>query len=311
MEEPVFFSWFVDQFIPHLKKVKELLPNVEPTQKALLMFDGHKSHISARLVKAAIENQIILFRLPSHLTHRLQPLDFSVFGPLKTGWNRILLAEMRKCLGVTNKDKMSKKDFSIAVKNLWVKYLTPDIIISGFIGTGSLPVDPTKFPQDYYDQVALARYKSSIKQHVTAEDQSPLMNANELSRENDGTIVPMVVDHTEPVLSTGQISENINKNQISSCSNNPSNETANGKAARRSVIDFFVNKIKATVESSVTSTPKEKQIRLKQLQYGEVLTSEQVLERLRQEEERRKSKAPKRKSGKEGKNPQTRPKKKY
>lgn len=32
-----------------------------------------------------------MLRLPSHLTHRLQPLDYGVFGPLKKGWDRILL----------------------------------------------------------------------------------------------------------------------------------------------------------------------------------------------------------------------------
>ncbi|XP_072377217.1 uncharacterized protein [Diabrotica undecimpunctata] len=48
---------------------------------------------------------------------------------------------MRECLGVINKNKMSKKDFSIAIKDLWIKYLTPDIIVPGFVGTGSLPVD--------------------------------------------------------------------------------------------------------------------------------------------------------------------------
>lgn len=54
--------------------------------------------------------------------------------------NRILLSEMRKSLGISNKEKNS-----IAVEELCSKYLTPDIIVSGFIGTGS-PVNPIKFP---------------------------------------------------------------------------------------------------------------------------------------------------------------------
>ena len=36
--------------------------------------------------KLAEENNIELFCLPPHTTHRTQPLDVGVFGPLQTHW---------------------------------------------------------------------------------------------------------------------------------------------------------------------------------------------------------------------------------
>lgn len=39
------------------------------------------------MIDLAIEHNIILFELPPHTTHRLQPCDVGVFGPLKREWN--------------------------------------------------------------------------------------------------------------------------------------------------------------------------------------------------------------------------------
>jgi hypothetical protein len=39
------------------------------------------------MVDTAIETDVILFCLPAHTTHRLQPCDVGVFGPLKKHWN--------------------------------------------------------------------------------------------------------------------------------------------------------------------------------------------------------------------------------
>ena len=51
--------------------------------KRLLLCDGHDSHISAQFVRFCIDHHIILFLLPPHSSHLLQPLDVGVFSPLK------------------------------------------------------------------------------------------------------------------------------------------------------------------------------------------------------------------------------------
>ena len=52
-------------------------------RKRLLICDGHDSHISAPFVRFCIDNNIVLFLLPPHSSHLLQPLDVGVFSPLK------------------------------------------------------------------------------------------------------------------------------------------------------------------------------------------------------------------------------------
>jgi len=58
----------------------------------LLMLDGHSSHYTLGLVKAAAAaaaKDVIIFCLPPHMTADSQPLDTSCFGPLKTYWFEI------------------------------------------------------------------------------------------------------------------------------------------------------------------------------------------------------------------------------
>ena len=54
---------------------------VSHENRHLLIFDGHGSHIALQTVEAANTMGIDLLTLPAHTTHRLQPLDVSVFGP--------------------------------------------------------------------------------------------------------------------------------------------------------------------------------------------------------------------------------------
>lgn len=57
-------------------------------QHALFIFDGHASHRSVRILEEAINSDIVLIKLPSYLTDKLQPLDKCIFGPVKTGWEK-------------------------------------------------------------------------------------------------------------------------------------------------------------------------------------------------------------------------------
>ena len=47
-------------------------------QPVFLLVDGHSSHMTLDLIDLARENSIILFCLPPHTTHLLQPLDLNI-----------------------------------------------------------------------------------------------------------------------------------------------------------------------------------------------------------------------------------------
>ena len=49
----------------------------------MLVFDGHRSHLTDEFTYYCWEHYIIPFQLSAHSTHLLQPLDIGVFQPFK------------------------------------------------------------------------------------------------------------------------------------------------------------------------------------------------------------------------------------
>ena len=66
--------------------LKHFLQYAVASRPLLLVLDGHSSHYQPELVHHAKENDVIMFCLPPHTTHESQPLDVSVFKPLKQHW---------------------------------------------------------------------------------------------------------------------------------------------------------------------------------------------------------------------------------
>ena len=54
----------------------------------LLICDGHGSHVNSEIVELAHTNNIHILCLPPHTTHKLQPLDVGVFGPMQRAWSK-------------------------------------------------------------------------------------------------------------------------------------------------------------------------------------------------------------------------------
>ncbi|XP_065644287.1 uncharacterized protein LOC136075348 [Hydra vulgaris] len=66
--------------------LKHFVKFARPTadHKVLLIMDNHESQFSLQSLEYAIEKHVCMMTLPPHTSHKTQPLDRSVFGPLKT-----------------------------------------------------------------------------------------------------------------------------------------------------------------------------------------------------------------------------------
>ena len=73
-------QWFSKIFIPFATQRNK------SGRPILLVSDGHQSHETPEMHFLAFENNVILFSLPPHTTHKLQPLDVEVFGPFQKAW---------------------------------------------------------------------------------------------------------------------------------------------------------------------------------------------------------------------------------
>ena len=94
-------------FLLWLKKI--FLKYAVPQRPILLLTDGHKSHITLEVVDTCRENESILFCLPPHTTHALQPLDVAVFKSLKDNFSKAVRAlSFSKTNFVVTKGEFSK-----------------------------------------------------------------------------------------------------------------------------------------------------------------------------------------------------------
>lgn len=79
MKEEQFIQ-YAKHFVTHTKSSKE-----RPT---VLLLDNHESHLSIEALDFLKNNGVTVLSFPPHCSHKLQPLDRSVYGPLKHYINR-------------------------------------------------------------------------------------------------------------------------------------------------------------------------------------------------------------------------------
>ena len=86
----VFQTYLDEHFLKYAQKP------LDPDQKMLILYDGHKSHVCKPVVDWAREHGVVLFVLPPHCSHILQPLDIGWFSPMKAKFNQECQLSMRQ-----------------------------------------------------------------------------------------------------------------------------------------------------------------------------------------------------------------------
>ncbi|KAJ8343529.1 hypothetical protein SKAU_G00308580 [Synaphobranchus kaupii] len=114
---------FLDHLIEHTQ--------CTPDRPMLLILDNLKAHISLKAVEKAKSNGIVLLTLPPHTSHRMQPLDVTVYGPFKTLYSRALDGWMRCNPGKT----VSIYQIAGLVNEAFLSAVTPRNITAGFKST--------------------------------------------------------------------------------------------------------------------------------------------------------------------------------
>ena len=143
MTTEVFAEWF-NKFVALVTE-----------RPLLLIFDGHLTHVSIKVIEKAIEENVTILKLPPHVTDKLQPLDVACFGPLKREWEKTL----NDWINVWGpKQTMKKSTFVNKLGEVWHKGLSPENVKAGFRATGIYPVDREKFPKDRLDRRLSKRY---------------------------------------------------------------------------------------------------------------------------------------------------------
>lgn len=129
----IFLDWLKNHFLPK-----------KPNGTVLLVLDGPSSHTSnLETLQFAEEHNIILFCLPPHTTHVLQPLDRCFFKSLKGHYY-----EACRYFVKNHKDrKLSRLNFGKLLGESWGKSATVQNALSSFRATGIMPFNPHIIPE--------------------------------------------------------------------------------------------------------------------------------------------------------------------
>lgn len=72
----------------------------------ILINNGFETHESLDVLTFCFKNKIVLRRLPSHTSYKLQPCDISIFSPLKTAYREQLEHLERRGSNAVNKEHL-------------------------------------------------------------------------------------------------------------------------------------------------------------------------------------------------------------
>lgn len=106
----------------------------------LLICDGHGSHTTDIMLLKAKEHNIFIFRLPPHCTHKLQPLDVGILGPLQSKFS-----ENIDTFVTQNGYGIGKREFIEEYIDAHGEAITVDLIRSAFKHCGISPFNPNVF----------------------------------------------------------------------------------------------------------------------------------------------------------------------
>jgi hypothetical protein len=123
-------KWLTDVFLPETEHL---------VGRRLLILDGHGSHCKAEFVARCLRDEVDLIVLPSHSSHKTQPLDVGIFQPLKKAMGKMTDMVLRhntgpipKWVWITNLARARKQAF------------TQSNIMVGWKETGIYPFRPSK-----------------------------------------------------------------------------------------------------------------------------------------------------------------------
>lgn len=158
--------WFHQSFIP--QAARRL--GDESREPILLIYDSHGSHTTPKMCQLAEEHNIELFCLPPHTTHRTQPLNVRVFGPMQRHWQE----HCDEVLEATDQE-IPKVDFVKEYMVARAKAFLPKTIKKAWAKSSICPLNPDIFiDTDFSPSVSTSRHASLSGSYLARHDSDDL-----------------------------------------------------------------------------------------------------------------------------------------
>ncbi|KAJ4433630.1 hypothetical protein ANN_15940 [Periplaneta americana] len=185
MDSDTFCEW-IRHFIRTVKP--------SPEEKVLLILDGHSSLTqSLKAIEICRQYGVIMLSLPSHCTHRLQPLHVSFFKPLNTFMSAAISTKMRALPG----QQLNVQHIASLVGVAFHRAANMQITMNGFRHTGLWPSPSVSRAAEVEGATTAASAEkkmgdnvellSGLTEYVSVKEISPLTSSSKSGQRKSGT----------------------------------------------------------------------------------------------------------------------------
>ena len=152
---------------------KVVIPGLGEERPHLLVSDGFGSHEDVDVLEQAIDNDLVMFNLPSHTTSKIQPLDKYVMATWNKKWNSLC-----SVYTADNPDQPIDYQTAPAILKQCYESISKYCIKKSFKDSGLFPIDS----------------------EVVAADELPMVEEMEVITNNDCPVPAIQLDLMTPTL---------------------------------------------------------------------------------------------------------------
>lgn len=149
----IFLDW-MRFFVQHVRPT--------PEKKILLLLDNHESHKYYPALDYASKNNVVILSLAPHTTHKMQPMDVAIYGPLKTYFEREVNAFQKAHPGRI----INQYDVARLLSPAFLKCAVAINAVHGFERPGIWPVNKYAFGDEDYEPAAVIAGTSNMNIHT-------------------------------------------------------------------------------------------------------------------------------------------------
>lgn len=177
INEKLFVEWLV-----HFKEKT----NASNRNHVPLILENHTTHCSVEAFDYCVDNGIVMLSIPPHTSHRLQPLDLIIFGPLNTAFDEACDTQMKRNEYLA----MPSEQLPSLLTTAWSKTCSREKADSGFKSAGIYPYNPNIFSDDEF-------FNETETLQIEYEDNGDQMIQASIDSTDDCIFEEMQVGETE------------------------------------------------------------------------------------------------------------------